>query len=135
MRKSIKVLFLSSVLALTAACQDTLDTSSDLAKKQSIKQMMVGIYPQNQKIFKHALKTIYLNDQKVNANLNKDEVLALTDLRLKGKTVEDILHLSFQSNKTTSKLPVVRPASSTLVANNVNVLRSTQTVKTHLKTQ
>lgn len=61
--------------------------------------MMVGIYPQNQKIFKQALNIIYDADQAIHLNLTKDESIALTDKKIHGKTVEDILHLSFISKK------------------------------------
>jgi len=135
MKKSIKVLFISSVLALTASCQDTLDTSSDIAKKQSIKQMMVGIYPQNQKIFSHALKTIYSNDQKLHSHLSKTDIATLTNQRLKGKTVEEILHLSFLSKKTASQkqpLKIAPPLGNNVVVSNVNLEKTSILVKTNL---
>jgi len=120
MRKCIKVLFIASILALTASCQDTLDTSSKQAKEQSIKQMMVGIYPQNQIIFNNALKTIYRVDQRLNTDISIAEAIALTDQKLKGKTVEEILHISFVSKKINLNDIPRRPnkLSTTRVANN-----------------
>ena len=99
MRMSIKILFISSILVFTASCQDKLDTSSNLAKEQSIKQMMVGIYPENQARFHQALETIYLVDQRFHTDISIAEANALTDQKLKDKTVVEILHISFASKK------------------------------------
>lgn len=99
MKKSIKVLFISSVLFLTASCQDTLDTSSKQMKEHSIKQMMVGLHPHNQAQFNQALQTIYHVDQQLHTDVSIDEAMALTDQKLKGKNVVEILHLSFASKK------------------------------------
>ncbi len=121
MRMCIKVLFVASILALTASCQDTLDTSSQQAKEQSIKQMMVGIYPQNQIIFNQALKTIYQVDQQFHTDISITEANSLTDQKLKGKTVEEILHISFVSKKVSlnDRPPrQLNKPSTTRVANN-----------------
>ncbi len=134
MKMSFKVLCISSLLIFTTACQNTLDTSSRQAKEQSIKQMMTGVYPLNQKIFKQALKTIYANDIKINPDLSKDEVMALTDKRLKGKTIEEILYISFLSKKEIRALPKQQEApDKTIVANNLN--QSNNFIKSNLNTQ
>lgn len=133
MNSYFKVLFISAVLSLTAACQDTLDTSSDLAKEQSIKQMMVGIYPQNQKIFKQALKTIYDADVNYHTDLSQEDVLALTDKKLKGKTVEDILRISFISKKLKTKQ--IETAIDSVVAIKIKKPKTQTLVKVAFKTK
>ena len=99
MKLRFKVVFIFSILAFTASCQDQLDTSSSSAKERSIEKMMVDIHPHNQKAFKQALNTIYEVDQKINTDISIAEANALTDKRLQGKTIEEILHLSFISKK------------------------------------
>ncbi len=136
MKMSFKVLVVSSLLVLTSACQDTLDTSSHQAKEQSIKQMMVGIYPLNQKNFKKALKAIYLNDSKINPNLSKEQVMALSNKKLEGKTVEEILHLSFVSNKEIkTNSPEILVIPNTVVVSNTIHSKKNPFIKSHLITK
>jgi len=134
MVSSIKVLFLSAIILLTASCEEKLDTTSNYTIEQSIKQMMVGIYPENQRLFQQALTTIYQVDQKLHYNLSLEEVTALTNERLQGKTIKEILHMSYASKKIkTDDLPArSQPRTSQLASDSsVNAV----IVKTALNSQ
>ncbi|MBL7002461.1 MAG: hypothetical protein ISR69_00365 [Gammaproteobacteria bacterium] len=97
--KIIKIILVSSLMIILSSCEDTLDTSSVKAKEQSIKMMMVDIHPQNQKRFAKALDTLYLADQIDHSTKSIEEITSITNEKIKGKTVEEILVLSFASNK------------------------------------
>lgn len=118
MVSSIKVLFLSAIILLTASCEEKLDTTSNYTIEQSIRQMMVGIYPENQRLFQQALTTIYQVDQKLHYNLSLEQVTSLTNERLQGKTIKEILHMSYASKKIkTDDLPVrSQPRTSQLAS-------------------
>lgn len=108
MRISFKVLLLSCFIILLSSCEDTLDTSSNKTKEVSIKQMMVGVYPENEKLFKAALHQLYLNDIEFHSDKDMSEVAKITDAKIDGKSIEEILQISYLSRKNK---PIEAPVS------------------------
>jgi len=115
MIKRCKLVILSVAILLTASCEDTLDTSSNKAKEHSIEQMLVGIYPENQKIFKRALTDIYSLDHRALPAISIEDSTAITDAKINDKTIEDILHMAHLVRK--NAIPRVQLVD-TVIANN-----------------
>ncbi len=129
MIKLFKLIFLSAAILLMTSCEDTLDTSSNQAKEQSIKQMLVGIYPENQKIFNQALTDIYSLNHHALPDISFEASSAITDTKLNNKTIEDILRIAHLARKNT--VPQAQLVDSVIVNNQQSFPITKVSLETH----